>query len=110
MLIKHWRRDFFRRLYDERLEPLGFRLNTPRDPDRRGAHVAVGHEDGWRLCRALIERAGVIPDFRPPDIVRLGFAPLYSRFVNVWDTVDRLARLVETGEYRQVAARPARVT
>ena len=97
-------------LYDERLRPLGFRLNTPRDPMRRGAHVSLGHEDGWRLCRALIERAGVIPDFRPPDIVRLGFAPLYSRFVDVWDTVDRLARLVETGEYRQVAAGPARVT
>ena len=97
-------------LHDERLRPLGFRLNTPRDPMRRGAHVSLGHEDGWRLCRALIERAGVIPDFRPPDIVRLGFAPLYSRFVDVWDTVDRLARLVETGEYRQVAARPARVT
>jgi kynureninase len=97
-------------LYDERLRPLGFSLNTPRDPKRRGAHVSLGHEDGWRLCRALIERAGVIPDFRPPDIVRLGFAPLYSRFVDVWDTVDRLARLVETGEYRQVAAGPARVT
>jgi kynureninase len=97
-------------LHDQRLRPLGFRLNTPRDPMRRGAHVSLGHEDGWRLCRALIERAGVIPDFRPPDIVRLGFAPLYSRFVDVWDTVDRLARLVETGEYRQVAARPARVT
>ncbi|HKI22752.1 MAG TPA: kynureninase [Gaiellaceae bacterium] len=102
--------EFLVALFDERLQPLGFRLNTPRDPMRRGAHVSLGHEDGWRLCRALIERAGVIPDFRPPDIVRLGFAPLYSRFVDVWDTVDRLARLVETGEYRQVAARPARVT
>jgi kynureninase len=97
-------------LHDERLRPLGFRLNTPRDPARRGAHVSVGHEDGWRLCRALIERADVIPDFRPPDTIRLGFAPLYSRFVDVWDAVDRLARLVETGEYRQVASRPARVT
>ena len=97
-------------LHDERLRPLGFRLNTPLDPARRGAHVSVGHEDGWRLCRALIERADVIPDFRPPDIVRLGFAPLYSRFVDVWDAVDRLARLVETGEYRQVTSEPARVT
>jgi kynureninase len=97
-------------LHDERLCPLGFRLNTPRDPARRGAHVSVGHEDGWRLCRALIERADVIPDFRPPDTIRLGFAPLYSRFADVWDAVDRLARLVETGEYRQVASGPARVT
>ena len=97
-------------LHDERLAPLGLRLNTPRDPSRRGAHVSLGHDDGWRLCRALIERADVIPDFRPPDMVRLGFAPLYSRFVDVWDAVDRLARLVETGEYHKVDARPARVT
>ncbi|MFL5972874.1 MAG: kynureninase, partial [Gaiellaceae bacterium] len=47
-------------MHDERLRPLGFRLNTPRDPVRRGAHVSLGHEDRWRLCRALIERAGVI--------------------------------------------------
>jgi kynureninase len=97
-------------LYDDRLRALGFRLSTPRDPLRRGGHVSVGHEDGWRLCRALIERAEVIPDFRPPDMVRLGFAPLYSRFVDVWDAVDRLAQLIETGEYRQVSAKPARVT
>jgi kynureninase len=97
-------------LHDERLRPLGFRLNTPRDPARRGAHVSVRHEDAWRLSRALIERADVIPDFRPPDTIRLGFAPLYSRFVDVWDAVERLARLVETGEYRQVTSKPARVT
>jgi kynureninase len=97
-------------LHDQRLEPLGFRLNTPRDPVRRGAHVSLGHEDGWQLCRALIERADVIPDFRPPNTIRLGFAPLYSRFVDVWDAVDRLARLVETGEYRQVEAGSMRVT
>jgi kynureninase len=97
-------------LHDERLAPLGFRLNTPRDPAHRGAHVSLGHDEGWRLCRALIERANVVPDFRPPDAVRLAFAPLYSRFVDVWDAVDRLARLVETGEYREVEAKPLRVT
>ena len=97
-------------LYEERLEPLGFRLETPRDPAHRGAHVSIGHDDGWQLCRALIERADVIPDFRPPDSIRLGFAPLYSRFVDVWDAVDRLAGLVETGDYRKVDASPARVT
>jgi hypothetical protein len=49
-------------------------------------------------------------DLRPERTVLLGFAPLYSRFVDVWDTVDRLTPLVETGEYRQVTAEPARVT
>jgi kynureninase len=97
-------------LHDQRLAPLGFRLDTPRDPTRRGGHVSLGHDDGWRICRALIERAHVVPDFRPPDTIRLGFAPLYSRFVDVWDAVDRLARLVETGQYREVDAAPARVT
>jgi kynureninase len=97
-------------LHDERLAPQGFRLNTPRKAARRGAHVSLGHDEGWRLCRALIERANVIPDFRPPDTIRLGFAPLYSRFVDVWDAIDRLARLVESGEYREVDAAPSRVT
>jgi kynureninase len=97
-------------LHDAWLAPLGFRLATPRDPSRRGAHVALAHEDGWRLCRALIERSAVIPDFRPPDIVRLGFAPLYTRFVDVWDALDRLRRLVESREYLDFDPTPARVT
>ena len=97
-------------LHDERLATLGFRLNTPRDPARRGGHVSIGHDDGWQLCRALIERANVVPDFRPPDTIRLGFAPLYSRAGDVREAVDRLARLVETGVYRDVDPTPARVT
>jgi kynureninase len=97
-------------LHDERLAPLGFRLASPRDPERRGGHVSLAHDDGWQLCRALIELAGVVPDFRPPDVVRLGFAPLYSRFVDVWDAVDRLVGLVASGRYREVAAARLRVT
>src|SRR3954453_6220097 len=56
-------------LYDERLPPLGFRLATPRERTRRGGHVGVAHEDAWQLCRALIELAGVVPDFRSPDVI-----------------------------------------
>jgi kynureninase len=97
-------------LFDERLAPLGFELGSPRDPQRRGSHVSVRHPDGWRICRALIERADVVPDFRAPDSIRLGLPPLYTRFVDAWDVVDRLARLVEAGEHEHVAAAPARVT
>jgi kynureninase len=97
-------------LHDAWLEPLGFTLGTPRDPARRGSHVAVCHSDAWPICRALIERANVIPDFRGPDAIRLGVAPLYTRFVDVWDAMDRLRRLVEAGEHRRVDATPARVT
>jgi kynureninase len=97
-------------LFDERLARLGFELGSPREPERRGSHVSVRHADGWRICRALIERADVVPDFRAPDSIRLGLPPLYTRFVDAWDAVDRLARLVESGEHEQVAAAPARVT
>jgi kynureninase len=98
------------RLFDERLALLGFELGSPRDPERRGGHVSVRHPEAWRICRALIERAGVVPDFRRPDSIRLGLPPLYTQFVDAWDVVDRLARLVESGEYREVEAGTARVT
>ena len=97
-------------LHDERLAPLAFELGTPREPERRGGHVSVRHADAWRICRALIERADVVPDFRGPDSIRLGLPPLYTRFVDAWEIVDRLAELVESGEHEHVDARPARVT
>ena len=65
-------------LHDAWLAPLGFALATPRDPARRGSHVALAHPEAWPLTRALIERAGVVPDFRGPDVIRLGVAPLYT--------------------------------
>lgn len=97
-------------LHDERLAPLGFELGTPRDAERRGGHVSTRHADGWRICRALIERADVVPDFRAPDSIRLGLPPLYTRFVDVWDMVDRVALLVESHEHELVDPAPARVT
>jgi kynureninase len=97
-------------LHDQLLAPLGFRLGTPRDPERRGSHVSVCHDEAWPICRALIERANVVPDFRGPDAIRLGLPPLYTRFVDVWEAIDRIRRIVETGEHRLVDAARARVT
>jgi kynureninase len=97
-------------LLDERLAPLGFRLGTPRDPARRGAHVSLRHADGWRICRALIDEAEVIPDFRGPDSIRFGLSPLCTRFVDVWDAVDRLAAIVESGAQERIGPARARVT
>ena len=77
-------------LHDEWLVPLGFELGSPRDPARRGSHVALNHPEAWPICRALIERADVIPDFRGPNTVRLGVAPLYTRYVDVYDAMARL--------------------
>jgi kynureninase len=67
---------------------------SPRAAERRGAHVAVAHRHARELCRALIDR-GVIVDFRPPDIIRFGFAPLTTRYVDVWDGIEALRELLQ---------------
>ena len=97
-------------LHDQRLEALGFSLGTPRAAADRGAHVSLRHPDAWRICRALIEHANVIPDFRRPDSIRFGLPPLYTRYADVWDAVDRLASLVEDGVHERMPAEAARVT
>jgi kynureninase len=97
-------------LADAWLAPLGFTVATPRDPARRGSHVALRHPDAWRVTRALVEQARVVPDFRPPDVVRLGIAPVYTRFTDVWDALDRLRALVAAGDHERVDAARLRVT
>jgi kynureninase len=97
-------------LYDAWLEPLGFTLASPRAPERRGGHVALAHPDGLRISRALIDTARVVPDFRPPDRVRLGPAAIATRFVDVWDAMDRLRRLVASGAHERALGGPRRVT
>lgn len=77
----------------------GFRTLTPREPERRGSQVSIAHPDGYEIMQALISR-GVIGDFRAPDVLRLGLAPLYLRFVDIWDTVAALRAVIRSGEWR----------
>ncbi len=72
----------------------GLTTCTPREASRRGGHVSVVHPAARQLCRRLIDECGVIPDFREPDIVRLGMSPLTTRFVDVYDGIEHIARLV----------------
>jgi kynureninase len=97
-------------LFDAWLAPLGFELGSPREPARRGSHVSLRHPEAWPINRALIERAKVIGDFRGPDSIRLGIAPLYVSYADVWDALDRLRGLVEAGEHKTVDAARRRVT
>jgi kynureninase len=97
-------------LHDAWLAPLGFELGSPRDAARRGGHVSLRHEEAWQICRVLIERAKVIPDFRAPDSIRLGVPPLYTRFVDVHDALERLRGLVERGEQGEIDPTRSRVT
>ena len=79
-------------------------------PHLRGAHVSLRHPEAWRICRALIERAQVVPDFRGPDSVRLGFSPLTTSHADVVEALLRLRDLVPTGVHLQLAAERTRVT
>jgi kynureninase len=94
--------ELFIRLADQRLAGYGFTVATQRDASRRGAQVSLRHDEGYRVIRALIDRS-VIGDFRPPDLCRFGFAPLYTRYVDVWSSVDVISDVMESGVYRSDA-------
>jgi kynureninase len=91
----------FIELVETRCEGHGLTLASPRDDQRRGSQVCFAHvEAGYPIMQALIAR-NVIGDFRAPDILRFGFTPLYTRHVDVWDAVEQLRQVLETGEWRE---------
>jgi len=93
--------DYASYLTDQWLAPLGFSLGSPRDSARRGSHISIRHQEGYRINRAMIEEMKVIPDFRAPDNIRLGFAPLYISFTEIWEGFDRIKRLIEEKRYEK---------
>jgi kynureninase len=88
-------------LWESILAPLEFSLNSPRQASARGSHVSFGHEEGWRIDRALIDRMGVIPDFRHPDNIRIGVCPLYTKFEELHAVVTAMRRVVAERLYEQ---------
>jgi len=97
-------------LWEALLEPLGFTLNSPRDPQRRGSHVSLGHVEGLRIDLALIDAMRVLPDFRAPDTIRLGIAPLYTSYSDIHTAVMRLRETVAEGLYENYSATAPTVT
>ena len=77
----------------------GLDIVTPRQGPLRGSQVSIAFEHGYSVVQAMIER-GVIGDFRAPDIMRFGFAPLYLRFVDAWDAADILAGCIRDEVWR----------
>ncbi len=88
----------------------GFRLVTPTDPARRGSQVSYAHDGAFAIMQALIAR-GVIGDFRAPDLLRFGLCPLYTRHADLFDAVQTLRGIMQTGEWCQPRfARRGKVT
>jgi kynureninase len=87
--------DLFIELMDRHCAGMGFELVSPRDGTWRGSHLSYRHPSSYPMMQALIAD-GVIGDCRPPDLVRFGFAPLYIRYVDIWDAVMRLAEIVRS--------------
>jgi kynureninase len=97
-------------LVERRCAGHGLELAAPREAGRRGSQVSFRHPSGYPIVQALIAR-GVIGDFRAPDLMRFGFAPLYLRHVDIWDAVDQLVTVLDSGEWRNPRfARVATVT
>jgi kynureninase len=91
------------------LEPLGFTLASPRDAARRGAHICLRHPEAWRISQALIQ-AGVIGDYRTPGRLRLGAAPVTTRYTDIWDAAAAIRQITEDKTYLAHPSEPARVT
>lgn len=92
--------DLFLRLVEERCAGLGLEPACPLDSEKRGSQVSLRHPHGYPIMQALIA-AGVIGDFRTPDVLRFGLTPLYLRYRDVWDAVDRLKRILESESWRR---------
>jgi kynureninase len=117
--------ELFIALVEARCAGLGLELVTPRDPAKRGSQASFAHVDGWRVMQALIAR-GVVGDFRAGeprsegarrdpaldgDLLRFGFTPLYTRFVDAWDAAEQLRDVLASGAFRDERyGRRAKVT
>ena len=88
---------------NEVLLPLDFSIYSPMDSSFRGSHIAVSHPQAWQICQALIAGGQgvpkIIPDFRPPSYIRIGIAPLYTSFEDLWWLVNQLQKIVSSKAY-----------
>jgi kynureninase len=101
-------------LSEQWLKSLGFSIATPRQPELRGSHVSLRHPEAYRISRALIEAEPparqVIPDFREPDNIRLGIAPLYNTFSEVHQAIERLRIITQERIFEHYSAERLNVT
>jgi kynureninase len=92
--------DLFISLLDELPTSFGIELASPRDSAVRGSQVSLRHAQGYAVMQALIARK-VVGDFRAPDLMRFGFAPLYVRYTDMFDAMAAIADLLASGAWNQ---------
>jgi len=92
--------DLFLSLVEEQCGDAGFMLGCARDSTKRGSQVSLRHPEGYAIMQALIAH-NAIGDFREPDTIRFGFAPLYTRYVDVFDAAATLAGIMQRGAWRE---------
>jgi kynureninase len=91
-------------------DPYNFKILTPEDPERRGGHIAITHErEAFRINEALKDK-GVVPDFRPPSIIRIAPSPLYNSYHNVWQVVNYLKSIIDNKEYEKYSSERAAIS
>lgn len=90
---------YLRDLVKMQLNDFGFTDVTPIADESRGGHIALAHPEAARICKAL-KQANVVPDFRAPDIIRLAPISFYSSFMDVWEMVQRLKKIMEEESYK----------
>ncbi|MDZ7844229.1 MAG: kynureninase [Anaerolineales bacterium] len=103
-------------LFQEWLEPLGCQLGSPLDPEQRGSQVSIRHPEAYRICQALINpvpaenQPRVIPDFRTPDNIRLGIAPLYTSYSDIFRALKRMRSIISQKTYTSFPLKRQQVT
>lgn len=102
--------DYLMALWEEHLAPRGFRIFAPTERNRRGSHIGLTHAEAWGIDQALIAEMNVIPDFRAPDVIRLGITPLYTTYQEIHLAVERMAAIVDRGLHRKYLNSAVRVT
>jgi kynureninase len=92
--------DLFATLVEQRCSGHGLECISPLEPEKRGSHISYRHPHAFEICQALIAD-GVIGDFRSPDVVRFGLTPLYLSYADIWEAVERLAGILDSGRWRE---------
>lgn len=105
---------FLIQMIEEELLPLGFKIASPEKPEERGSHISIQHKEGYRISSAMInpkiEEKIIIPDFRPPNNIRLGIAPLYNSYMDLYETIERIKSIMVNKEYEEYSNEKLKVT